>query len=88
MEEATWSEYVAALCRMQEDTKLPTSWPKHIFRHLHQLVTMANNWDWFTCRQWSETVFTMIANGHLPDGWEDMYQSRTYNVMPVHSAPA
>ena len=34
---------------------------------------MANHWDWFTCRQWSETVFTMIADGHLPDGWEDRY---------------
>ena len=73
MEEATWSEYVTALCRMHEDIKLPASWPKYIFRHLHQLATMANNWEWFTCRQWSETVFTMIADHRLLDGWEDMY---------------
>ena len=73
MEEATWPEYIAALCRMLKDPKLPAHWSKNIFDHLHQLATMASHWDWHTCRQWSETVFTMIADGHLPDGWEDPY---------------
>ena len=68
MEEATWPEYVAALCRMSKDAKLPAPWSKHVFEHLHQLAMMASNWDWHTCRQWSETVFSMIADGRLPDG--------------------
>ena len=51
MEKATWPEYVAALCHMSKDEKLPAPWSKHVFEHLHQLATMASNWDWHTCRQ-------------------------------------
>ena len=39
----------------------------------HQLVTMVTVWDWHTCYQWSETVFTMVSNGCLPKGWSDHY---------------
>ena len=67
------SVYVAAPCRMCTDTKLPAPWSKHLLTHLHQLATMASHWDWYTCRQWSETVFIMIADGRLPQGWEDTY---------------
>ena len=73
MEEASWAEYFAALCQMIEDRKLPSSWPSHLFTHMYQLATMATNWDWYTCRQWSETVFSMIADGRLPRGWSDQY---------------
>ena len=66
MEEAMWPEYVAALCRMMKDTKLLVSWSKLILDHLHQLATTASHWDWHTCRQWSEAIFTMIAEGRLP----------------------
>ena len=73
MEEATWAEYFAALSRMVKDRKLPPSWKEHLYEHIHQLATMATVWDWPTCRQWSEAVFTMISDGRLPSGWEDKY---------------
>lgn len=73
MEEATWPEYFAALCRMTKDRKLTTAWTEHVADHMHQLATMACTWDWHTCRQWSETVFIMIADGRLPAAWSDRY---------------
>ena len=73
MEEATWAEYFAALCRMMKDRSIPASWLDPLREHMHQLATMATKWDWHTCRQWSELVFTMIADGSLPFGWADQY---------------
>ena len=46
---------------------------KHVLEHTYQIAIMATNWDWHTCRKWSETVFTMIADGRLPQGWDDAY---------------
>lgn len=73
LEEAAWHEYFAAMSRMCWDKKLPAGWPEHIREHMYQLALMAANWDWHTCRQWSETVFTMIADGRLRHGWKDRY---------------
>ena len=58
---------------MVKDRSLPASWKEHLLEHVHQLATMATIWDWPTCRQWSEAVFTMIGDGRLPYGWEDQY---------------
>ena len=73
MGEATLPEYVSALCRMAKAKEVPTTWRQHLIEHVHQLSTMAQAWEWETCRLWSERVFTMMDDGRLPRGWADIY---------------
>ena len=35
--------------------------------------TNSRAWGWKTCWLWSELVFAMIADGHLPYGWAAIY---------------
>ena len=69
--EATWPEYFSAINRMTADQLCPPGWSIHLNTHLKQLATMANTWDWPTCRRWSERVFRNIAEGIFTAGWED-----------------
>ena len=71
--DATFPEYVAALCRMDKDPAVPQAWKEPMRDHLHQMATMASSWEWETCRLWSEQVFTMIDDGRLPHAWDDRY---------------
>lgn len=49
----------------------PKSCIPHIKKHEDQLLIMAKKWDWQTCRLCSETVFVMICDSSLPEGWKD-----------------
>ena len=71
--EATWHEYIAALCKMMNSSEVPLSWREPLLDHVQQIATMAADWDWETCMWWSERVFTMIDDGRLPHGWADEY---------------
>ena len=71
--EATWHEYIAALCRMMNSSEVPLSWREPLLDHVHQLAAMAADWDWESCMWWSERVFTMIDDGRLPHAWADEY---------------
>ena len=73
MEEATMSAYFVALCRMHRDRRLPSRWRTKVLEHMYQVAVMAGNWDWDTCRQWSETVCAMSAHGRLSKGWHDTH---------------
>ena len=52
--EATWHEYIAALCNMSKVVEVPATWCDPILEHLHQLASMAADREWETCRLWSE----------------------------------
>ena len=71
--EATMPEYIAALCKMTKDADVPTNWKEPISEHIHNLAMMACEWEWNTCRIWSEKVFDMIDDGRLPHAWADHY---------------
>ena len=66
-------EYIAALCKMSKDTDVPVTWKEPLAEHIHNLAIMACEWDWNTCRIWSEKVFDMIDDGRLPHAWADHY---------------
>ena len=70
--EASLPEYFLALRTIVKLQTCPKSWVVHIRKHEEHLLTMAKKWDWPTCRQWSETVFIMLNDGSLVDGWSDM----------------
>ena len=73
LDQSSFPEYVAAMCRMLKDKAMPTSWLVPLQEHLHQLAIMGCTYDWPICRTWSENVFLMIADGRLPYGWDDQY---------------
>ena len=73
MNQASLPEYIVALCKMLRDKSLPTSWLEPVQDHIMHLASMACTYEWPTCRQWSESVFVMIADGSLPYGWNDLY---------------
>ena len=64
---------MSALFRMCVSKYVPKSWVPHIRKHMEQLCNMAVDWDWIICLTWSERVFTMIEDGRLPCGWQDIY---------------
>ena len=69
--ESAWHEHIAALFRMSKHKQVPASWTDHLLDHVNQLAIMAGDWDWPTCRTWSEKVFNMFDDGRLPRGWSD-----------------
>ena len=71
--DATMPEYFAALFKMVKSDEVPASWSEHIYEHMHNIAVMACEWDWHTCRLWSEKVFDMIDDGRLPHAWADHY---------------
>ena len=70
--EASLPEYFLALRTIVKLQLCPKAWVSHIKKHEEHILTMAKKWDWPTCRQWSETVFIMLNDGSLVDGWTDM----------------
>ena len=73
MDQASLPEYIVALCKMSKDRSLPTTWIEPVQDHIMHVAAMACTYEWPTCRQWSESVFVMIADGSLPYGWNDLY---------------
>lgn len=71
--ESTCMEYFCALYRMCKDSSVPHIWVGHIREHQEQLAIMHLEWDWETSLMWSERVFSMIDDGRLKKGWEDLY---------------
>ena len=71
--EASMPEYIAALCKMSKDPEVPDTWREPLAEHIHNLAVMACEWEWNTCRLWSEKVFDMIDDGRLPHAWSDHY---------------
>ena len=69
--ESAWHEHIAALFRMSTNKAVPAAWTEHLLDHVNQLAIMAGDWDWTTCRTWSEKVFNMFDDGRLPRGWSD-----------------
>ena len=76
MGDASIAEYIAALCRMTKDPKLPVNWRENIYEHIHQLSIMASTWEWATCRLWSERIFSMMDDGRLPNAWAEVFAIR------------
>ena len=71
MGEATMAEYTYALKLLQRDPDLPKHWLLPIAEHEVELAKMANKYDWWVCRGWSESVFLAISNRTLVNGWDD-----------------
>ena len=71
--DANMPEYFAALFKMVKSEEVPSSWTDHLYEHMHNIAVMACEWDWHTCRLWSEKVFDMIDDGRLPHAWADHY---------------
>ena len=59
-------EYIAAMYKMIKAEEVPRAWTEPMHEHLHNLAVMACEWEWSTCRYWSEKLFEMIDDGRLP----------------------
>ena len=59
--------------KMIKAEEVPWTWTEHMHEHMHNLAMMACEWDWCTCRLWSERIFDMIDDGRLPHAWSDHY---------------
>ena len=70
--EALLPEYFLALKSMAKAPECPPGWAPHLAKHEEHVLTLARTWDWPTCRHWSETVFALIHDGTLPEGWNDV----------------
>ena len=71
MGEATLPEYNYAMKMLLQDPDLPRSWVAPLRNHETELAIMANKWDWWVCRGWSEKVFQSIDSRMLLQGWAD-----------------
>ena len=71
MGEASCAEYYTALRQLASHPGFPTKWWPPLLKYEAELSCMAINWDWATCRRWSEWVFAMVADGRLRRGWLD-----------------
>lgn len=55
---------------MIKDKAVPSNAKPYIYAHLEEVIEDARHYDWATAvRPWSEEIFTLIAEGSLPEGW-------------------
>ena len=69
--EMSANEYYLALRRLSEAPECPEEWKKPLLRHERDIFEMAIDWEWKTCRSWSEGIFRAFERGDLPTHWED-----------------
>lgn len=63
-------EYLHGILRMIKDSIVPSNIKPYIYAHLEEVIEDAREYDWATAvRPWSEEIFTLIAEGRLPEGW-------------------
>lgn len=64
-------EYIGGIFKIIKDPAVPSKIKPHLYSHMEELVEDAADYDWQTAvRPWSEEIFTLIAEGRLPQGWE------------------
>lgn len=65
-------EYLGGMFNKIKDPAVPANIKPYLYSHMEELVEDAAHYDWQTAvRPWSEEIFTLIANGLLPEGWAD-----------------
>lgn len=63
-------EYLHGILYMNKDQAVPSNMKPYLYAHLEELIEDARDFDWATAVQpWSEEIFTLVAEGHLPEGW-------------------
>lgn len=63
-------EYLGGIFKMIKDPVVPSNIKPYLYAHMEEIVEDAADYDWQTAvRPWSEEVFTLIAEGRLPEGW-------------------
>lgn len=63
-------EYIGGILKMIKDPAVPANIKPYLYSHMEELVEDAADYDWQSAvRVWSEEIFTLIAEGRLPDGW-------------------
>ena len=69
--EATREEYVLGLKRMEAQPSFPAHTLPALSRHQETVAQDNCSLPWETVRRYSEETFTQIADGRLPQGWDD-----------------
>lgn len=63
-------EYLGGIFNMIKDPVVPSNIKPYLYSHMEEIVEDAAAYDWQTAvRPWSEQIFTLIAEGRLPEGW-------------------
>lgn len=67
----TLAEHFYGMFRMLDDECTPPSIKPFLLSHMKEVAEDACEYEWSThVRRWSEEVFNMIEEKHLPDGWK------------------
>lgn len=65
------SDHCWAIMRMIRDESVPAEIKPHLITHVEQVLEDARSYNWATAvRQWSNEIFSRVAEGRLSDGWE------------------
>lgn len=63
-------EYIGGIFKMIKDPVVPAKIKPYLYSHMEEIVEDAADYDWQTAvRPWSEEIFTLMADGRLPEGW-------------------
>lgn len=60
---------------MFKDPTVPAAIKPALLNHVDEILEDCRSYEWESAvRPWSEEVFSMIAEGRLPRGWDDVQQ--------------
>lgn len=82
------SEHLWGLVRMICDDKLNPALRPYLNTHLVEVIEDSCDFQWENVRAWSEEVFGLIAEDHLPGGWAAVsrVQMLRMSMSRIHTA--
>lgn len=82
-------EYLHGILRMIKDKAVPSISKPYIYAHLEEIIEDAREFDWATAvRPWSEEIFTLIAEGQLPEGWASQQKIQMLRMATARASTA
>lgn len=70
MNSLTLPEHIWGIFAMIKDSNTSNKIKPALLRHIDEIVEDCRDYDWPTAvRRWSEEVFSLVAEGRLPNGW-------------------
>lgn len=67
-------EHLWGIFAMFKDPSVPASIKPALLTHVDEILDDCRSYDWEAAvRPWSEEVFSLIAEGRLPRGWDDVH---------------
>lgn len=82
-------EHLWAIFRIINDEAVQPDIKPYLLQHIQQILEDARDYDWATAvRPWSEEVFSLIAEGRLPQGWRSTEDIKMLRVTMSRASTA